>query len=88
MAEYFLVYVCVSQQVSSSSEVLVCCIFFIHKLSSIELHEFVDYIIIVETQSDTPPHVFVLAHYTIYSNMHAKLLHVSARPSHCQVHVN
>jgi hypothetical protein len=80
---------CVSQEVSSSSEVLVCCVFFfIHKLSSIELHEFVDYIIVVERQSDTPPGVFVLAYYTIYSNMRAKLLHVSARPSHCQVHVH
>jgi hypothetical protein len=34
------------------------------------------YIIIIGTQSDTPPYVFVLAHYTICSNMHAKLLHI------------
>jgi hypothetical protein len=37
--------------------------------------------ITIETQSDTPPYVFLLAHYTIYANMCAKLLHVSARLS-------
>jgi hypothetical protein len=39
-------------------------------------------------KSDTPLYAFVMAHYTIYSNMCAMLLHVSALPSHHQVYVH
>jgi hypothetical protein len=46
------------------------------------MKHFCSYIIIIETQSDTPLYIFVLAHYTVYSNMRDKLLHVSAQPSH------